>query len=42
LKKYLDNQEEHHKKQKFLAEYQKLLRKFKVEYDPEYIFTEPI
>jgi len=42
LKKYLDNQEEHHKKQKFLAEYQKLLKKFKVEYDPVYIFTEPV
>jgi hypothetical protein len=42
LVKYLDNQEAHHKKQQFLKEYQGLLKKFKVEYDPEYIFTEPI
>ena len=38
--KYIENQEEHHKKQKFLAEYLDLLKEFKVEYDEQYIFQD--
>jgi putative transposase len=35
---YITNQEMHHKKATFKEEYLKLLEKFVVEYDPEYIF----
>jgi putative transposase len=35
---YITNQETHHKKATFKEEYLKLLEKFEVEYDPEYIF----
>ncbi len=35
-------QEEHHKKETFLEEYQKILKAFEIEYDEQYIFTEPI
>ena len=38
---YIANQEEHHKKQTFLAEYKHFLDVFEVEYDQRYIFTEP-
>ena len=38
--KYIQNQEEHHKKQKFRDEYLDLLKEFKVEYDEQYTFKE--
>ncbi len=39
---YIQNQEQHHKKETFLEEYQKLLKAFEIEYDKQYIFKEPI
>ncbi len=36
--KYIQNQESHHKKQIFTDEYLEFLKKFKVEYDEQYIF----
>jgi len=36
--KYIDNQEEHHKKFSFREEYLKLLQKFDVDYDDKYLF----
>lgn len=39
--RYIQNQEEHHKKETFLEEYQKFLKVFEVEYDEQYIFKEP-
>jgi len=38
--KYIQNQEEHHKKQTFKDEYLDFLKKFKIEYDEKYIFKE--
>lgn len=38
--KYIQNQEEHHRKQTFRDEYVGLLKEFKVEYNEQYIFTE--
>ncbi len=35
--KYIDNQEEHHKKKNFRDEYVEMLEKFEVEYDPKYL-----
>jgi putative transposase len=35
---YINNQEEHHRKTKFKEEYQKFLKVFEVEYDPQYLF----
>ena len=40
--KYIQNQEEHHKKQTFREEYLELLKEFQVEYDEQYIFKELI
>jgi len=40
--KYIRNQETHHKKQTFRDEYLGFLKKFKVEYDEQYIFQELI
>ena len=40
--KYIQNQEAHHKKQRFKDEYLGLLKKFKIEYDEKYIFQELI
>ncbi|MDQ6757039.1 MAG: IS200/IS605 family transposase [Bacteroidota bacterium] len=40
--KYIQNQEEHHKKQIFRNEYLDFLKKFKVEYDEQYIFQDLI
>lgn len=37
---YIQNQEAHHKKQTFRDEYITFLRKFKIEYDEQYIFHE--
>lgn len=36
--KYIENQEIHHQKKSFRAEYLELLRKFEVEYDDRYVF----
>jgi REP element-mobilizing transposase RayT len=36
--KYIENQEAHHRKKSFRAEYLELLRKFEVEYDERYVF----
>ncbi|MEP7377893.1 MAG: IS200/IS605 family transposase [Chitinophagaceae bacterium] len=38
--KYIQNQEAHHNKQTFRDEYVGFLKKFKVEYDEEYIFQD--
>ena len=38
--KYIQNQEAHHKKQTFKNEYLEFLRKFKIEYDEQYVFHE--
>ena len=35
---YINNQEEHHKRASFKDEYMKLLEKFEVEYNQEYLF----
>jgi putative transposase len=37
---YIKNQKEHHKKEKFLDEYKKLLQLFEVDWDERYIFKE--
>jgi putative transposase len=39
---YILNQEEHHKKQSFKSEYQKLLEKFNIPFDERYIFEDLI
>jgi len=39
--RYIQNQETHHKKETFLAEYNRLLNAFEIEYDEQYIFKEP-
>jgi putative transposase len=36
--KYINNQEEHHKKKTFKEEYLDLLEKFNIEYDDRYLF----
>ncbi len=41
VRRYIQNQEEHHKKMTFLEEYIQFLNKFEVEYDERYIFTTP-
>ncbi len=41
VKKYIQNQEEHHKKMTFLEEFVQFLNKFNVEYDVRYIFKTP-
>jgi putative transposase len=38
---YILNQEEHHRKQTFLEEYQQLLEQFEVDYDDRYVFKLP-
>jgi len=37
---YIENQEEHHRKRKFLKEYLQLMQKFEIEYDEKYTFKE--
>ena len=39
---YIQNQENHHKKESFREEYLKFLKVFEIEYDERYIFNEPI
>ena len=36
--KYIQHQQEHHKKQCFIEEYRKMLEAFSIEYDKRYIF----
>ena len=40
--KYIENQENHHKKQEFIPEYKDLLNKFNIDYTDQYIFKETI
>ena len=40
--KYIQNQEAHHKRQTFMEEYLEFLKKFKIEFDEQYIFHELI
>jgi putative transposase len=40
--RYIEQQEEHHKKITFRKEYKSLLDEFGVVYDPKYLFHEPI
>jgi REP element-mobilizing transposase RayT len=39
--KYIENQEEHHRKRSFLEEYKAFLQKFEIDFDELYIFKEP-
>ncbi|MCW2119875.1 IS200/IS605 family transposase [Flavobacterium sp. 7A] len=39
---YIQNQEEHHKKESFREEYLKFLKVFEIEFDEQYIFKDPI
>ena len=39
--RYIENQEEHHKKESFQKEFEDLLNKFGVEYDQRYLFIAP-
>lgn len=39
--RYIENQEEHHRRKTFLKEYQDFLDHFEVEYDQRYIFKSP-
>ena len=38
---YIKNQENHHKKNKFINEYRTLLKEFEIEFDERYILKEP-
>lgn len=38
--RYVQNQEAHHQKRTFLAEYLELLKEFEISYDDEYLFHE--
>jgi putative transposase len=40
--RYIQNQEDHHRKQSFLEEYKSLLKSFEIDFDEQYIFKEPI
>jgi len=40
--RYIQIQEEHHKKETFLSEYKRLLTAFAIDFDEQYIFKEPI
>ena len=37
---YINNQEEHHRKKKFLAEYREMLDKFEIKYEERYLFDD--
>ncbi len=39
--RYIQQQEEHHRKKTFLQEYKAFLSAFEIEYDEKYIFKEP-
>lgn len=38
---YIQNQQTHHRKQPFLAEYHRMLEAFEIDFDDRYIFLEP-
>lgn len=38
IQKYIDNQEEYHKKMSFEEEYVELLKRNKIDFDPKYLF----
>ncbi|WP_423820364.1 IS200/IS605 family transposase [Salinimicrobium sp. TIG7-5_MAKvit] len=38
---YIENQKEHHKKSTFQDEYENFLKKYNVEYKPQYLFKAP-
>ena len=38
LIEYVKNQERHHKKERFVDEYKRILREFKIEFDEKYLF----
>jgi REP-associated tyrosine transposase len=40
--RYIQNQEAHHQKQTFRDEYLEFLKSFKIDYDEQYIFHDPI
>ena len=40
--RYIQNQENHHRKQGFLEEYRSFLKAFEIDFDEQYIFKEPI
>lgn len=40
--RYIQNQEEHHRKTKFTDEYRAFLKAFEVDYDERYILKEPV
>ena len=40
--RYIQNQEIHHRKEKFPDEYTRLLNEFEIDWDKRYIFTEPV
>lgn len=40
--RYIQNQEEHHRKQSFLEEYKSFLKAFDIDFDEQYIFKEPV
>ena len=40
--KYIQNQEEHHRKRTFKEEYLDFLKEYKIEYDKEFIFKDLI
>lgn len=42
VKRYINNQEEHHRKKSFSDEYLEFLKEFEIEYKPEYLFHEPL
>ena len=42
VKKYIDNQEQHHANQSFEDEYFALLKKHRIEFDKRYVFDDEI
>ena len=38
LRRYIENQEEHHRRESFQDEYRRLLKKYEVEYDERYVW----
>ena len=38
LQKYIQNQEQHHRRESFQDEFQRLLRKYEIEYDERYVW----
>jgi putative transposase len=40
--RYIENQEEHHRRHSFLEEYRQLLRSFEINFDERYVFHEPV